>query len=47
MECEIARVMREDKLRRPAAIKRLAKRSSIDPQSILKKLYRKPRFSRP
>ncbi len=30
MEREIARVMREDKLRRLAAIKRLAKRSSID-----------------
>jgi hypothetical protein len=44
MEREIARLMKEEKLKRPAAIEKLAARSGIDPESFLKKLHRKPRL---
>ena len=44
IERQITRLMKEEKLSRPAAIEKLSAQSGIDPESFLKKLYRKPRL---
>jgi hypothetical protein len=44
VERQIAGLMKKEKLTRRAAIEKLAAESRIDPQSLRKKLDRKPRF---